>query len=157
ERHDVAGRLEEIVFGELAILEVRGRERGDDALLDLGAGPALAELLHRVEVELLRVDAATAEMHLEDLDALVVERQVDEENLVEAALADHLRGQEVDAVRGRADEEAARLLLHPGEEEREDAAELALLGLGVDAGLDLVEPDDGGRDRLEHVTRAGEG
>jgi hypothetical protein len=43
-----------------------------------------------------------------------------------------------------------------GEEEREDAAELAFLRLRVDAGLDLVEPDDGGRHRLEHVARARE-
>ena len=79
------------------------------------------------------VDAAPAEMHVEDLEPLVVERQVDEEHLVEAALADHLGGQQVDAVGGGADEEAARLLLHPGEEEAEDAAELALLRLRADA------------------------
>ena len=100
------------------------------------------------------VDAAPAEVHAEDLEPLVVERQIDEEHLVEASLADHLRGQEVDAVGGGADEQAARLLLHPGEEEAEDAAELALLGLRADARLDLVEPDHRGRDRLEQMAGA---
>src|SRR6185436_11328069 len=112
---------------------------GDHALLDLRPGPALRELLDRLEVELVRIDAAPTEVHPEDFDALVVERQIDEEDLVEAAFADHLGRQQVDAVRRGADEEPARLLLHPGEEEGEDAAELALLGLRVDAGLDLVE------------------
>src|SRR5262249_3332500 len=153
---DVARRIEEVRLGERAVLEMRGRERRDDALLDLRAGPALRELLDRLEVELIGVDATAAEVHLEDLDALVVERKVDEEDLVEAALADQLGRQEVDPVRRGADEEAARLLLHPGKEEGEDAAELAFLGLRVDAGLDLVEPHDGGRHRLEHVAGARE-
>ena len=99
------------------------------------------------------VDAAPAEVDVEDLEPLVVERQIDEEHLVEAALADHLGRQQVDAVGGGADEQAARLLLHPGEEEAEDAAELALLRLRADAHLDLVEPDHRGRDRLEHDGR----
>src|SRR5262249_22312365 len=81
----------------------------------------------------------------------------DEEDLVEASLADHLRREEIDPVRRRADEEATGLLLHPGEEEAEDASELALLRLRADAGLDLVEPHHGRRDRLEHVTRLREG
>ena len=70
-------------------------------------------------------DAAPLEVDPEDLDPLLVERQVDEEHLVEAALADHLGGQQIDAVRGGGHEQAARLLLHPGEEEGEDAALLA--------------------------------
>src|SRR5581483_8834558 len=97
------------------------------------------------------IDATAAQMHPEDLDALVVERQVDEEHLVEASLADHLRGQEVDAVGGGADEEPPGLPLHPGEEEAEDAPELAFLGLRVDRRLDLVEPDDRRRHRFQHV------
>ena len=71
------------------------------------------------------IHAAAAEVNLEDLDPLVVQRQVDEEDFVETSFANHFGGQQVDAVGGGGDEEAARLLLHPGQEEREDAALLA--------------------------------
>src|SRR4029453_8025107 len=54
QRHHVPRRVEEIGLRELAILEVCRRERRDDALLDLRAGPAPAELLDRLEVELVR-------------------------------------------------------------------------------------------------------
>ena len=53
-----------------------------------------------------RIHAAPGEVDAEDLDLLVVERQIDEEHLVEAALANHLGGQQVDAVGGCGDEEA---------------------------------------------------
>src|SRR5437667_1757008 len=91
------------------------------------------------------------------VEPLVVEGQIDEEHLVEAPLADHLRGQEVYAVGGGAHEQPARLLLHPRQEEAEDAAQLAFLGLRVDPGLDLVEPDHRRRHRLEHVAGVREG
>src|SRR5579884_399647 len=83
-------------------------------------------------------------MDFEDLDALVVGGEINEENLVEAALANHLGRQQVDAVRGGGDEEAAGLLLHPGQEKSEDSSLLATgLGRG-DAHLDFIEPKDRG-------------
>src|SRR6266478_5938433 len=96
-------------------------------------------------------------MDAEYVEPLVVEGQIDEEHLVEAPLADHLCGQEVYAVGGGAHEQPARLLLHPRQEEAEDAAQLAFLGLRVDPGLDLVEPDHCRRHRLEHVAGVREG
>ncbi len=56
---------------------------------------------------------------------LVGHRQIDEKDFVEAAFADHFGGQQIDAVGGGGHEQAARLFLHPGEEEAEDAALLA--------------------------------
>src|SRR5579864_4076024 len=84
-------------------------------------------------------------MDLENVDLFVIERQVDEEHLVEASLANHFGGEKVDPVGRRGDEEPASLLLHPGEEERENPA---LLPAGLrrsDPHLDLVEPKDRGR------------
>src|SRR5262245_1490676 len=156
QRYDVGRGVEQVLVGQLAILQPDGGERRDHALLDLRTCPPPGELLERLEVEAGGIDAAAAQVDAEDVEALLVERQVDEEHLVEAALADHLGGQQVDAVRGGADEEAARLLLHPGEEEAEHAPQLAFLRLRADAGLDLVEPGDGGRDRLEEMAGARE-
>ena len=89
-------------------------------------------------------------MDLENLEAFVVERQVHEKHFVEAAFADHFGGQQVDAVGGGGDEQAAGFLLHPGEEEGEDAALLAAGFGGGDAHLDLVEPEDGGGHVFQH-------
>src|SRR5207244_3595979 len=72
-------------------------------------------------VEGLEVGAAVAQVDLEDLAALLLGGDVEEEDLVEAALADDLGGEQVDAVRGRGHEHGRRLLLPPGEEGREDA------------------------------------
>src|SRR5450759_3276886 len=91
--------------------------------LDLRADEALRGLRQENDVEETRVDADLLEMDVEDGLALVLVRQVEEEHLVEAALADDLGGQEVDAVRRRRHEDEPLLLLHPREERREDAAE----------------------------------
>ena len=48
-------------------------------------------------------------MDLEDFELLLLDRQVDEEHFVEAAFADHFRGQAIDAVGGGGDEKPARL------------------------------------------------
>ena len=125
--------------------------RRDHALLDFGAGPADGELRQLRQVERRRIHAAPPQVNLEDLDALVVQRQIDEKDLVEAAFADHFGGQQVDAVGGGGHEQAARLLLHPGEEEREDAALLAARFGGRDAHFDFVEPEDRGRHVFHHL------
>src|SRR4051812_17801084 len=85
--------------------------------------------------------------------------QVDEEDLVEAPLAHHLRRQLVDVVRGGDDEHRAGLLLQPGDEAAEHARRGARVRVvrGAGAGealLQLVDPEDGRRDRLRHLDRA---
>ena len=50
------------------------------------------------EVELRRIAPVLLEMDREDLLALLFGREIDEEDLVETAFADQLRGQEVDAI-----------------------------------------------------------
>ena len=42
---------DEILLGDLAVGEPRFGDRGDDALLDFGAGPADGELRQLVEIE----------------------------------------------------------------------------------------------------------
>src|SRR5438093_16988 len=113
ERHDVGGRVEEVFARQLTLLETGGRQRRHHALLDLGARPALREGLERLEIEARKIDPAPPQMHSEDVEPLVFERQIDEEHFIEAPFANHLGGQQVDAVCGGADEQAARLLLHP--------------------------------------------
>jgi len=54
-------------------------------------------------------------VHAEDLGALVLAGQVDEEDLVEAALAQKLGRQLIDLVGGGRDEDHVLLFLHPGE------------------------------------------
>src|SRR5262249_853528 len=94
ERHDIRRRVQQVVVVDFAVLEACGGERGNDTLLNFGAGPSLGEALQPFQVEGAWVDAAPLQVNPEDLDALVVERNVDEEDLVEASLADHLGGQQ---------------------------------------------------------------
>ncbi len=143
QRYDFAHGHEEIIAARRPAGDAGRGHCRDDALLDLGPGPAFGAGHHQVQGQSRRVDAPAREVNAEDLQPLVLVRQIDEEDLVEAALADHLRGQQVDAVRGGGDEYTVGLLLHPGEEVAEDAVEHAagiLVGTG-DAVLDLVEPD----------------
>src|SRR3954465_11745537 len=83
---------------------------GDDTLLDFSSRPADRHGLELLQVEFLGNLPATGQVNLEDLNPFVIERKVDEEHLVEAPLADHLRGEKVDPVRGRRHKEAAGLL-----------------------------------------------
>jgi hypothetical protein len=131
QRHQARGDGDQIVLGHFPVLQPRLGQSRYDALLDFGPGPAVGELGQQVEVEPGRIDAAPAEVDSENLEALFLERQVDEEDLVEAAFADHLGGQQVDAVGGGGDEKPARLLLHPGQEEGENAALFAADSVAV--------------------------
>src|SRR5204862_6569510 len=58
ERHDVGGRVEEVLVLQCALLETRGRQCRDHALLDLGAGPTLREVREGLEIESLAIDSA---------------------------------------------------------------------------------------------------
>src|SRR5580698_10078214 len=90
-------------------------------------------------------------MNAENLDHFVVVRKIDKKHFVEAALADHFGGQQVNAIRRSGYKKSAGFLLHPGEEEGEDAALLAAGFGGGDAHLDFVKPEHGGRHVLHHL------
>ena len=99
----------------------------------------------------LGVDPVALHVNGEDLFALLFVRQIDEEDLVEATLAEDLRRQQVDAIGGGGDEDVRPVLLHPGQKSGEDPGVGTGLAIGVagDAHLDLVDPEDRGRHRLD--------
>src|SRR5438034_1268392 len=113
ERHDVGGRVEQVLIPQLTLLETGARQRRHHALLDLGARPALREGLERREIEARKIDPTPPQMDAEDVEPLLFERQIDEEHFIEAPFADHLSGLQVDAVGGGAADHSAGLLLHP--------------------------------------------
>src|SRR6185312_1205047 len=123
-------------------------ERRDDRLLDLGPAEALGLPRQRLEVEALWLLLAQPQMNREDLTAGRRVRQVDEEDLVEPALAQQLRRNRVDVVGGGDDEDGSLALLHPGEERAEQPPPEAGVGLGRAARgedlLDLVDPQNDG-------------
>src|SRR5207244_9743636 len=65
ERHDVGGRVEQVLFPQLTLLETCGRQRRHHALLDLGARPALREGLERREIEARKIDPPPPQMDAE--------------------------------------------------------------------------------------------
>ena len=151
EGNDLYRGLDEVLPRDRRIGEPRFGDRRDHALFDLGAAPAFGEFRQLVELDAGGVHAAAAEVNLENLQALLVRREIHEEDLVETAFANHFGGQQVDPVGGGGDEQAARLLLHPGEEEREDPALLAAGIGGRDSHLDFVEPQHRGHHVFHHL------
>ena len=127
-----------------------GDQCGDDGLFELGAGPALGAIGDRAQVQAGGIEAALCEVDFQNVQPLIAVGQVDEKNLIEAALADHLGGQKIDAVGGGDDEQARRFFLHEREEETKNSVEHAvvILVFAGDAGLDFIEPGDGGGDLL---------
>ena len=99
-------------------------QRGNDALLDFGSGPSLRNSLEPVKLQLLWIDSPFLQMNLKHLDPFIFRGQIDEEHFVEAAFADHFRRKQIDAVGGGRNKKAARLFLHPGQEEGENASEI---------------------------------
>jgi len=67
-------------------------QRGDDGLFDLRPGEALARRRQAREVEGLRVLLVLRQVNPEDILPALRLRQVDEENLVEAAFPEQLGG-----------------------------------------------------------------
>src|SRR5262245_31025247 len=146
------GRLqlvEEDLGAELGRARERGVEPGDDGLLDLGAGEAVGARDQPIEVEGRRVALPLAQVHGEDLPAILGGRQVHEEDLVEPALAGELGRQLRDVVRGRDHEDGRRPVLEPAEEAAEDS--LGQAGVRVARGriaegfLELVDHEHTGR------------
>ena len=145
--------VEQIAHRQRAVLVERFVEAGDHGLLDLGAREPVRGHGQGVEVELRRVAVAFGQVDAPDVGAFAGVGQVDEEDLVEAALAHQLGRQLADVV-GRGDDEDRRLLLlQPGDEAAEDAGRRAGVAdvAGADAGealLDLVDPQHHRRDAL---------
>src|SRR5579875_703359 len=117
--------IDQIFFRHRAFFELRFGQGRDHALFYLGAGPTVGERRQTFQIEFIRVYAAPVEMNFEDLQALILQRHVDEEDLIKAPLADHFRRQQIDPVGGGRHEQAAGLFLHPGQEESRDASLLA--------------------------------
>src|SRR5216683_2222139 len=159
ERHRLGDRVEHTLGGEDAggaVAVVLVEQSAHHGLLDLRSGESLGLLRDLVQVELRGVAPAALHVDGADLPALRQGGQVDEEDLVEAALAHHLGRQLVHVVGGGDDEHRAGLLLQPGDEAAEHARGGAGVGLvgGAGAGealLQLVHPQDRGRDRLGHL------
>src|SRR4030042_4448758 len=77
--------------------------------------------------------------------------QGDEEDLVETALSQDLRGKEFDDIGRCSNEDEFAFFLHPGEERGKDSglsSSPCLLALNADARFNLVDPKDRGCDRL---------
>ena len=100
-------------------------------------------------------------MDVEDLPPLRRGGQVDEEDLVEAALAEQLGRELLDPVRGGDHEHRRGLLLQPGEERAEHAGGHAAVGhpgglRSREPLLDLVHPEHHRGDALRHPDRLAE-
>ena len=137
----------------------------DHKLLQLGSAEALGAARQFGNLEFLRVAASAGEVDGEDLFALFQLRQVDEEDFVEAALAQELRRQGAHIVGGGDEEDRLGLFLHPGEKGAEDAGGGAAVAHSPAAGagealLHLVHPQAargerfGDADGLAHVLLA---
>src|ERR1035437_2961376 len=87
ERNDLHRRLDEILPRDLGIGEPRLGQSRHHALLDLGSAPTLGELRQLVELDASHVHPSPGEVNLEDLQAFLIQREVHEEDFVEAALA----------------------------------------------------------------------
>ena len=82
------------------------------------------------------------------------DRKVDEEDLVEAALADQFGRQRRDVVRGGHHEHAALLFRQPREEGAQHAARRAAVRIaGAEALFDLVDPQHAGRQQIRRAQR----
>src|SRR5690606_4185162 len=90
ERAGGAELLGHVARLELGALVVGGIEGGDDGLFQLRAAEAIGACDQGVEIEAPRVAPAPRQVEREDLAPYRGARQIDEEDLVEAALAQEL-------------------------------------------------------------------
>src|SRR5215211_252248 len=95
-------------------------QSSDHRLLDLGTAESLRRIRNRADVELRRILFAQSQMNLHDLHALVARWKIDEEDLIEASLAQQLRRHARDVVRRADHEHPFLLLLQPREERCEE-------------------------------------
>ncbi|MNV10506.1 hypothetical protein D3C71_1010350 [compost metagenome] len=120
---------------------MRGIQPGHHGLFDLGAGEAIAGRRQGRQREVVGIELAPAQVQAQQLDPGVGIGQVDEEDLVEAALAQQLGRQLVDLVGGGHDEHRALALGQPGQQVAQDAPRHpAILATAGQALLDLVDP-----------------
>src|SRR6185295_13545307 len=66
QRDGLGGDADEILFGDLAIFQARFGDGGDDALLDLSAGPAVGETGELLEIEAGGIHSAAVQVNLKD-------------------------------------------------------------------------------------------
>ncbi len=149
--HRLAEFLEQVVGVQLDLFVERLEEGADDRLFDLGAAEVLAGVDEGIEVEGIGVAAAFGEVDAEDVAAFLGGGEVDEEDFVEASLAEQFRGQFGDIVGGGDDEDGGGFFGEPGEEGAEDTGGGAAVGGAGAAGagegfVDFVDPEDGGGD-----------
>src|SRR6185369_3732618 len=94
-RHDDRQGAGLLDFGEQILLRndpplgVSGIHRGNDGLLDLGAGKSIGRVGKRIELESLRFKTALQQVDLENLSSVLSGWQIDKKDFVEAALAHH--------------------------------------------------------------------
>src|SRR5205823_14356959 len=119
QRDGLLHRPDEMLLRQLHALGEGEMKAGDDRLLDLAAAESLGDLGQLSDVEASSVALAARQMDGPDLPPLGARRQVDEEDLVEAPLAQQLGWQRFDLVRRRYHEYRGRLLLQPGEHRSE--------------------------------------
>src|SRR5260370_21876890 len=112
-------RLNEILAGDWCFGQARFGDYRNHALFDLGAAPSLGELRQLAEIDPFQVHTSPGEVDLEDLQAFLIQREVHEEDFVEASLADHLGGKQVNAGGPGSDEKPPGLLPQPDQEERQ--------------------------------------
>ena len=141
----------QILEAERFVLQPNLSQGGDHALLDFGSGPSLGNSLQPVKLQFFRIDSAFLQVNPKHLDPFLFGGEIDEEDFIEAAFADHLCRKQIDAIGGGRDKKASRLFLHPGQEESENASEIgsAFAALRRQSHLDFIKPDDGRRNRLD--------
>src|SRR5580704_10143396 len=146
ERNGGRELVEQQLCVERPVFLERSQEGDDHDLLELRAAEAVSGGHDLGEVQVLGILLAQRQVDAQDRLALGGVGQVDEEDLVEAALAQQLRRQRGEVVGRRDDEYVRALLLQPREEGAEQAPAEPAVGVAVAAGrdalLDLVDPQD---------------
>src|SRR6266702_4279132 len=129
-------------------------ERGDNGLLQLRpgkSGTALRQCEHFLGTQ---ADRALARMDSENRRARGIVRQIDEENLIEPALANQLRRQRGDVVCRGDHKNPCTLLGEPCEEGAEHPPRCAAVTLAVgERFFDLVDPQHARCERLRRLQR----
>ncbi|MNS97947.1 hypothetical protein D3C72_1322960 [compost metagenome] len=120
-----------------------------DRLLDFRTGKPVGRRCQCRQREVVGIELAPPQVQPQQFHAHIGRGQVDEEDLVEAALAQQLCGQLVYLVGGGHDEHRRLALGHPGQQVAEHAARhAAILAAGGQALFDLIHPQHAWRQLL---------
>jgi len=125
---------------------------GNDCLFDFGAAEAFGCLCQCVQIESGGVAMTLAEMDGEDISAGGLDRQIDEEDFIESALAEQFRRKGLDVVGGGDEEDGGGVFLHPCQQRSEHPLRESAVGASTCGGgesfFDFVDPED---DRSHHL------